>query len=50
MSFSIRTENARGFRWCDGIPQDPTEHQRLYFIELHGYFQASDCSGSRNEE
>jgi hypothetical protein len=50
MSFSIRTENTRGFRWCDGIPQDPTEHQRLYFIELHGYFQASDCSGSRNEE
>jgi hypothetical protein len=30
--------NTRGFRWCDGIPQDPTEHQRLYFIELHGYF------------
>jgi len=42
--------NTRGFRWCDGIPQDPTEHQRLYFIELHGYFYAGDCSGSRNEE
>jgi hypothetical protein len=27
-----------GFRWNDGIPQDPSEHQRLYFIELHGYF------------
>jgi hypothetical protein len=27
-----------GFRWNDGIPQDPSEHQRLYFMELHGYF------------
>jgi hypothetical protein len=27
-----------GFRWSDGIPQDPAEHQRLYFVELHGYF------------
>jgi hypothetical protein len=27
-----------GFRWLDGIPQDPAEHSRLYFIELHGYF------------
>jgi len=27
-----------GFRWYDGIPQDPAEHERLYFIELHGYF------------
>lgn len=27
-----------GFRWYDGIPQDPAEHQRLYFVELHGYF------------
>jgi hypothetical protein len=27
-----------GFRRNDGIPQDPSEHQRLYFIELHGYF------------
>jgi len=27
-----------GFRWNDGIPQAPTEHQRLYFVELHGYF------------
>jgi hypothetical protein len=27
-----------GFRWSDGIPQDNTEHQRLYFVELHGYF------------
>lgn len=27
-----------GFRWNDGIPQNPSEHQRLYFIELHGYF------------
>jgi hypothetical protein len=27
-----------GFRWYDGIPQDPGEHQRLYFVELHGYF------------
>jgi len=27
-----------GFRWNDGIPQDPAEHDRLYFVELHGYF------------
>jgi hypothetical protein len=27
-----------GFRWNDGIPQDDAEHQRLYFVELHGYF------------
>jgi len=27
-----------GFRWYDGIPQDNAEHQRLYFVELHGYF------------
>jgi hypothetical protein len=27
-----------GFRWYDGIPQDNSEHQRLYFVELHGYF------------
>jgi hypothetical protein len=27
-----------GFRWLDGIPQDPAEHTRLYFVELHGYF------------
>jgi hypothetical protein len=27
-----------GFRWYDGIPQDPAEHERLYFVELHGYF------------
>jgi hypothetical protein len=27
-----------GFRWNDGIPQDPSEHGRLYFIELHGFF------------
>jgi hypothetical protein len=27
-----------GFRWNDGIPQDNSEHQRLYFIQLHGYF------------
>jgi hypothetical protein len=27
-----------GVRWNDGIPQDDTEHQRLYFVELHGYF------------
>jgi hypothetical protein len=27
-----------GFRWSDGIPQDDSEHQRLYFVELHGYF------------
>jgi hypothetical protein len=27
-----------GFRWNDGIPQDNAEHQRLYFLELHGYF------------
>jgi len=27
-----------GFRRNDGIPQDNAEHQRLYFVELHGYF------------
>jgi hypothetical protein len=27
-----------GFRWNDGIPQDPAEHQKLYFVELHGFF------------
>lgn len=27
-----------GFRYNDGIPQDNAEHQRLYFIELHGFF------------
>jgi hypothetical protein len=27
-----------GFRWGDGIPQEDTEHQRLYFVELHGFF------------
>ena len=27
-----------GFRWNDGIPQDNAEHQRLYFVELHGFF------------
>jgi hypothetical protein len=27
-----------GFRWNDGIPQDNAEHQKLYFVELHGFF------------
>ena len=27
-----------GFRYNDGIPQDPSQHQRLAFIELHGFF------------
>ncbi len=27
-----------GFRRNDGIPQDNSEHRRLYFIELHGFF------------
>jgi hypothetical protein len=27
-----------GFRWNDGIPQDNSEHERLYFVELHGFF------------
>jgi hypothetical protein len=27
-----------GFRYSDGIPQDDSEHQRLLFVELHGYF------------
>jgi hypothetical protein len=27
-----------GFRWNDGIPQDNSQHQRLYFVELHGFF------------
>ena len=26
-----------GLRFKDGIPQDNSEHQRLYFIELHAY-------------
>jgi hypothetical protein len=27
-----------GVRLGDGIPQDPAEHTRLYFLELHGFF------------
>jgi hypothetical protein len=27
-----------GFRYYDGIPQDNSEHQRLYFVQLHGFF------------
>jgi hypothetical protein len=27
-----------GFRYSDGIPQDNSQHERLYFIELHGFF------------
>jgi hypothetical protein len=27
-----------GVRWNDGIPQDNSEHQRLYFVEAHGFF------------
>jgi hypothetical protein len=27
-----------GIRWNDGIPQDDSEHQRLYFVEAHGFF------------
>jgi hypothetical protein len=27
-----------GFRYYDGIPQDNSEHQRQYFVELHGFF------------
>jgi len=27
-----------GLRWNDGIPQDDSEHRRLYFVELHGFF------------
>ena len=27
-----------GVRWNDGIPQDNSEHQHLYFVELHGFF------------
>jgi hypothetical protein len=27
-----------GVRYSDGIPQDDSEHQRLYFVELHGFF------------
>jgi hypothetical protein len=27
-----------GLRWSDGIPQDDSEHQRLYFVEVHGFF------------
>jgi hypothetical protein len=27
-----------GVRLADGIPQDPAEHTRLYFLELHGFF------------
>lgn len=26
-----------GLRYYDGIPQDDTEHERLWFIELHGF-------------
>ena len=27
-----------GLRYSDGIPQDNAEHQKLIFLELHGYF------------
>ncbi|MDP9012478.1 MAG: hypothetical protein M3O41_07455 [Pseudomonadota bacterium] len=27
-----------GLRYNDGIPQVNSEHQRLYFVELHGFF------------
>jgi hypothetical protein len=27
-----------GIRWNDGIPQDDSQHQRLYFVEAHGFF------------
>jgi hypothetical protein len=27
-----------GFRRYFGIPQSPTQNQRLLFFELHGYF------------
>jgi hypothetical protein len=27
-----------GFRYSDGIPQDPLEHLKIGFIELHGFF------------
>jgi len=27
-----------GFRWSDGIPQDPSEHLKFGFVELHGFF------------
>ncbi len=30
--------DSTGFRYNDGIPQDPSEHQKLLFIELHGFF------------
>jgi hypothetical protein len=27
-----------GFRYLDGIPQADAQHQKLYFLELHGFF------------
>lgn len=27
-----------GVRYSDGIPQLPSEHARLYFVQLHGFF------------
>jgi len=27
-----------GVRYSDGIPQDDSEHVRLYFVEVHGFF------------
>jgi hypothetical protein len=27
-----------GFRYNDGIPQAPSQHQKLAFLELHGFF------------
>jgi len=27
-----------GFRYSDGIPQSPSQHLRLGFVELHGFF------------
>ena len=27
-----------GFRYSDGIPQNPLQHLKLGFVELHGFF------------
>jgi hypothetical protein len=27
-----------GFRYSDGIPQSPSQHVKIGFVELHGFF------------
>jgi hypothetical protein len=44
--------NGQETRWSLDYEFAPIQFAQIRgdFIELHGYFQAGDCSGSRNEE